>query len=151
MAWGGTQHKKQAKPLHIMLSRVLERVSPLLRQQTLVSKLSAVVSLYREHLSLLFPGGHFEIESAAEEYICHLSLNVFSCSIDKVFTCLIIFLQELTFCELTHHNFSNFFHQDKNFIVAALGFWWTALESKEKCHYFSDKVDHSTVKGGAFA
>lgn len=54
---------------------------------------------------------------------------------------------------MTHKNFANYLHRDKDKIACVYGMWWPSYVFKRGRHTsyeFDDNVEHDAIEGGAF-
>lgn len=54
---------------------------------------------------------------------------------------------------MTHQDFANYQHRDKDKIACAHGLWWSSrviTEGQETTYELDDAVEHDAIEGGAF-
>ncbi|TCD59903.1 hypothetical protein EIP91_011208 [Steccherinum ochraceum] len=114
--------------------------------ETVISRLPAAATMFKEHFLSLFPGAaRSMIRFAAERNIPSFADGELDGESSEM-----PFANCLT---LTNNNFSNALHMDNDEAPLAYGMWWTTRVKKvnrANVYEFDEKVDHSSVKGGAF-
>ncbi|KAF6758422.1 hypothetical protein DFP72DRAFT_808144, partial [Ephemerocybe angulata] len=106
--------------------------------------LSDVAQLYREGLCSLFPRGYKDMSDvAASNGIAEWSDVTFDGSeLNNPFGNALV---------VTHNDFCNFLHKDRDEIEVAYGMWWAGMfDTSLDTWRFDDKVDHGDIEGGEF-
>ncbi|KAF6751053.1 hypothetical protein DFP72DRAFT_817076, partial [Ephemerocybe angulata] len=110
----------------------------------LLPKLHEVVLLYREGLCTLFPAAYTRMgnEASIRDIAEWSDIAFDGTNVKNPFANALV---------VTHNDFCNFLHRDRDEIEVAYGMWWAAnFDAELNTWLFDPSVDHKDIEGGQF-